>query len=147
MANLKPNTLHVDSLSPRQRSLSSGLSSACSSGSVSPVPIIPIISISRDGDESETESEIDTEPARMFHRRMSTNIKRNNNLVSIQLNCSSCCFCLLSCGPVAFSSRCSRGEHITSQVSGAEVTCRAMQTHSNVHMYVCGLGWRGGTLL
>ncbi|XP_064545646.1 diacylglycerol kinase eta isoform X2 [Drosophila montana] len=83
MANLKPNTLHVDSLSPRQRSPSSGLSSACSSGSVSPVPIIPIISISRDGDESETESEIDTEPARIFHRRMSTNIKRNNNLAAI----------------------------------------------------------------
>ncbi|KRF78930.1 uncharacterized protein Dvir_GJ10956, isoform E [Drosophila virilis] len=83
MANLKPNTLHVDSLSPRQRSLSSGLSSACSSGSISPVPIIPIISISRDGDDSETESEIDTEPARIFHRRMSTNIKRNNNLAAI----------------------------------------------------------------
>ncbi|KAM8704488.1 hypothetical protein ACLKA7_009007 [Drosophila subpalustris] len=80
MANLKPNTLHVDNLSPRNRSLSSGLSSACSSGSISPVPIIPIIAISRDGDESESESEIETEPARIFHRRMST--KRNNNLVS-----------------------------------------------------------------
>lgn len=88
MANLKPNTLHVDNLSPRQRSLSSGLSSACSSGSVSPVPIIPIISISRDGEESETESEIDTEPARIFHRRMSTHSKRNNNLVGIPLSSS-----------------------------------------------------------
>ncbi|XP_017861208.1 PREDICTED: diacylglycerol kinase eta isoform X8 [Drosophila arizonae] len=83
MANLKPNTLHVDNLSPRQRSLSSGLSSACSSGSVSPVPIIPIISISRDGEESETESEIEPEPARIFHRRMSTHSKRNNNLSAI----------------------------------------------------------------
>ncbi|XP_034113341.2 diacylglycerol kinase eta isoform X8 [Drosophila albomicans] len=82
MANLKPNTLHVDSLSPRNlSSLSSGLSSACSSGSVSPVPIIPIIAISRDGDETESESEIETEPARIFHRRMST--KRNSNLASI----------------------------------------------------------------
>ncbi|XP_062121412.1 diacylglycerol kinase eta isoform X1 [Drosophila sulfurigaster albostrigata] len=81
-ANLKPNTLHVDSLSPRNlTSLSSGLSSACSSGSVSPVPIIPIIAISRDGDETESESEIETEPARIFHRRMST--KRNSNLASI----------------------------------------------------------------
>ncbi|XP_023175695.1 diacylglycerol kinase eta-like [Drosophila hydei] len=83
MANLKPNTLHVDNLSPRQRSLSSGLSSACSSGSVSPVPIIPIISISRDGEDSETESEIETEPARIFHRRMSTSSKRNNNMAAI----------------------------------------------------------------
>ncbi|XP_017960247.1 diacylglycerol kinase eta isoform X9 [Drosophila navojoa] len=83
MASLKPNTLHVDNLSPRQRSLSSGLSSACSSGSVSPVPIIPIISISRDGEESETESEIETEPARIFHRRMSTHSKRNTNLSAI----------------------------------------------------------------
>ncbi|XP_034487795.1 diacylglycerol kinase eta isoform X1 [Drosophila innubila] len=81
MANLKPNTLHVDNHSPRTHSLSSGLSSACSSGSISPVPIIPIIAISRDGDESESESEIETEPARIFHRRMST--KRNNNLASI----------------------------------------------------------------
>lgn len=80
MNNLKPNTLHVDNLSPRHLSLSSGQSSACSSGSVSPVPIIPIIAISRDGDESESESEIETEPARIFHRRMST--KRNNKLVS-----------------------------------------------------------------
>lgn len=80
MNNLKPNTLHVDNLSPRHLSLSSGQSSACSSGSVSPVPIIPIIAISRDGDESESESEIETEPARIFHRRLST--KRNNKLVS-----------------------------------------------------------------
>ncbi|XP_032593340.1 diacylglycerol kinase eta isoform X1 [Drosophila grimshawi] len=90
---LKPNTLHVDSLSPRHRSLSSGLSSglssACSSGSVSPVPIIPIIAISRirDGDESESESEIELEPARIFHRRMSINNsgnnKRSTNLASI----------------------------------------------------------------
>ncbi|TDG47986.1 hypothetical protein AWZ03_005604 [Drosophila navojoa] len=108
MASLKPNTLHVDNLSPRQRSLSSGLSSACSSGSVSPVPIIPIISISRDGEESETESEIETEPARIFHRRMSTHSKRNTNLSK---------------------------QHVSAQVSGAEVTCPAMQTHSDVHVY------------
>ncbi|EDW38197.1 GL12460 [Drosophila persimilis] len=81
MAHLKLDTLHVASpRSPRSgRSLSSGRSSGCSSGSLSPVPIIPIISISRDGDDTESESEIETEPARLFQRRMST--KRNNNLI------------------------------------------------------------------
>ncbi|XP_022220033.2 diacylglycerol kinase eta isoform X3 [Drosophila obscura] len=85
MAHLKLDTLHVASpRSPRSgRSLSSlsGRSSGCSSGSLSPVPIIPIISISRDGDDTESESEIETEPARLFQRRMST--KRNNNLSAI----------------------------------------------------------------
>lgn len=84
MDSLKPNTLHVDNLSPRNRTPSSGLSSVCSSGSISPVPIIPIIAISRDGDESESESDIETEPARIFQRRMST--KRNNNLVSTSIS-------------------------------------------------------------
>ncbi|XP_037942934.1 diacylglycerol kinase eta-like [Teleopsis dalmanni] len=51
---------------------SSGRSSACSSGSISPIPIIAI----SPGDES-SESEIETEPARIFHRRVST--KRNIN--------------------------------------------------------------------
>ncbi|XP_017144910.1 diacylglycerol kinase eta isoform X7 [Drosophila miranda] len=83
MAHLKLDTLQVASpRSPRSgRSLSSGRSSGCSSGSLSPVPIIPIISISRDGDDTESESEIETEPARLFQRRMST--KRNNNLSAI----------------------------------------------------------------
>ncbi|XP_073819410.1 diacylglycerol kinase eta isoform X3 [Musca autumnalis] len=53
---------------------SSGGSSACSSGSVSPIPI-PVIAISP-GDES-SESEIEAEPAKIFHRRVST--KRNVN--------------------------------------------------------------------
>lgn len=57
----------------------SGVSSTCSSGSVSPIPI-PVIAISP-GDES-SESEIETEPAKIFHRRVST--KRNvNSSVSI----------------------------------------------------------------
>lgn len=48
----------------------SGLnSSGCSSVSVSPLPI-PIISISA-GDDS-SESDIDNEPALIFHRRLST---------------------------------------------------------------------------
>ncbi|KMZ02079.1 diacylglycerol kinase eta isoform X11 [Drosophila simulans] len=83
MAHLKLDTLHVQR-SPRgsrRSSPSSGRSSACSSGSISPVPIIPIISISHDGDESESESEIETEPARLFQRRMST--KCTNNLAAI----------------------------------------------------------------
>ncbi|XP_033167999.1 diacylglycerol kinase eta isoform X4 [Drosophila mauritiana] len=83
MAHLKLDTLHVQR-SPRgsrRSSPSSGRSSACSSGSISPVPIIPIISISHDGDESESESEIETEPARLFQRRMS--IKCTNNLAAI----------------------------------------------------------------
>ncbi|XP_037891188.1 diacylglycerol kinase eta isoform X6 [Glossina fuscipes] len=53
-------------------SITSGISSICSSGSVSPLPI-PVIAISP-GDES-SESEIETEPAKIFHRRVST--KRN----------------------------------------------------------------------
>ncbi|XP_017057132.1 LOW QUALITY PROTEIN: diacylglycerol kinase eta [Drosophila ficusphila] len=83
MAHLKLDTLHVQR-SPRgsrRSSPSSGRSSACSSGSISPVPIIPIIAISHDGDESESESEIETEPARLFQRRMST--KCTNNLAAI----------------------------------------------------------------
>lgn len=44
-------------------------SSACSSASVSPIPI-PVIAISP-GDES-SESEIEAEPAKIFHRRVST---------------------------------------------------------------------------
>ncbi|XP_039231591.1 diacylglycerol kinase eta isoform X11 [Drosophila yakuba] len=83
MAHLKLDTLHVQR-SPRgsrRSSPSSGRSSACSSGSLSPVPIIPIISISHDGDESESESEIETEPARLFQRRMST--KCTSNLTAI----------------------------------------------------------------
>ncbi|XP_052837076.1 diacylglycerol kinase eta isoform X2 [Drosophila gunungcola] len=83
MAHLKLDTLHVQR-SPRgsrRSSPSSGRSSACSSGSLSPVPIIPIIAISHDGDESESESEIETEPARLFQRRMST--KCTNNLAAI----------------------------------------------------------------
>lgn len=60
----------------------SGVSSTCSSGSVSPIPI-PVIAISP-GDES-SESEIETEPAKIFHRRVST--KRNvNSSVSILLS-------------------------------------------------------------
>ncbi|XP_044312819.1 diacylglycerol kinase eta isoform X3 [Drosophila rhopaloa] len=83
MAHLKLDTLHVQR-SPRgsrRSSPSSGRSSACSSGSFSPVPIIPIIAISHDGDESESESEIETEPARLFQRRMST--KCTNNLAAV----------------------------------------------------------------
>uniref|UniRef100_A0A1A9W1M3 PH domain-containing protein n=1 Tax=Glossina brevipalpis TaxID=37001 RepID=A0A1A9W1M3_9MUSC len=53
-------------------SITSGISSICSSDSISPLPI-PVISISP-GDES-SESEIETEPAKIFHRRVST--KRN----------------------------------------------------------------------
>ncbi|XP_046804987.1 diacylglycerol kinase eta isoform X7 [Lucilia cuprina] len=56
------------------RFVRSGASSTCSSGSVSPIPI-PVIAISP-GDES-SESEIETEPAKIFHRRVST--KRNVN--------------------------------------------------------------------
>ncbi|KAH8346857.1 hypothetical protein KR059_001069 [Drosophila kikkawai] len=83
MAHLKLDTLRVERgpRSPRRSSPSSGRSSACSSGSISPVPIIPIIAISHDGDESESESEIETEPARLFQRRMST--KCSNNLAAI----------------------------------------------------------------
>lgn len=82
MSHLKLDTLRVERgpRSPRRGSPSSGRNSACSSGSISPVPIIPIIAISHDGDESESESEIETEPARLFQRRMST--KCSNNLVS-----------------------------------------------------------------
>lgn len=61
----------ADNIESRGRS---GGSSACSSGSVSPIPI-PVIAISP-GDES-SESEIEAEPARIFHRRVST--KRNVN--------------------------------------------------------------------
>lgn len=58
---------------------SSGRNSACSSGSVSPIPTIAIST----GDES-SESEIETEPARIFHRRLST--KRHINVaVSVTL--------------------------------------------------------------
>uniref|UniRef100_B3NYS3 GG14230 n=1 Tax=Drosophila erecta TaxID=7220 RepID=B3NYS3_DROER len=92
MAHLKLDTLHVQR-SPRgsrRSSPSSGRSSACSSGSISPVPIIPIISISHDGDESESESEIETEPVRLFQRRMST--KCTNNLVSSKTWSYSYCF-------------------------------------------------------
>ncbi|KAH8241167.1 hypothetical protein KR032_001023 [Drosophila birchii] len=83
MAHLKLDTLRVErgTRSPRRSSPSSGRSSAFSSGSISPVPIIPIIAISHDGDESESESEIETEPARLFQRRMST--KCSNNLAAI----------------------------------------------------------------
>ncbi|XP_013118345.1 diacylglycerol kinase eta isoform X1 [Stomoxys calcitrans] len=49
-------------------------SSTCSSASVSPIPI-PVIAISP-GDDS-SESEIEAEPAKIFHRRVST--KRNVN--------------------------------------------------------------------
>lgn len=64
---------------PGRISAGSGVSSTCSSGSVSPIPI-PVIAISP-GDES-SESEIETEPAKIFHRRVST--KRNvNSSVSI----------------------------------------------------------------
>lgn len=49
-----------------------GRSSVCSSASVSPIPIISI----SPGDDS-SESEIETEPAKSFHRRVST--KRNIN--------------------------------------------------------------------
>lgn len=114
MNYLKPNTLHVDNLSPRLLSLSSGQSSACSSGSVSPVPVIPIIAISRDGDESESESEIETEPARIFHRRMST--KRNNKLVSTPAS-------LLLLALASSIDSADAVEHVNSKVSGAEVTC------------------------
>ncbi|XP_053969270.1 diacylglycerol kinase eta-like [Anastrepha ludens] len=54
----------------RGSTTSSGRNSACSSGSVSPIPIIAIST----GDES-SESEIEAEPVRIFHRRLST--KRN----------------------------------------------------------------------
>lgn len=114
MNYLKPNTLHVDNLSPRLLSLSSGQSSACSSGSVSPVPVIPIIAISRDGDESESESEIETEPARIFHRRMST--KRNNKLVSTPVSL----LLLALASSIDFADAV---EHVNSKVSGAEVIC------------------------
>lgn len=61
-------------LKPGKRGGSSVANSPCSSGSVSPIPI-PVIAISP-GDES-SESDIDAEPAKIFHRRVST--KRNAN--------------------------------------------------------------------
>ncbi|XP_050317995.1 diacylglycerol kinase eta-like [Bactrocera neohumeralis] len=70
----------------RGSAASSGRNSACSSGSVSPIPTIAIST----GDES-SESEIETEPARIFHRRLST--KRNiNAAVSVALLWLFLCF-------------------------------------------------------
>uniref|UniRef100_A0A240SW77 PH domain-containing protein n=1 Tax=Glossina austeni TaxID=7395 RepID=A0A240SW77_GLOAU len=75
--SVSKNTLTVESIcggggGGGGGSITSGISSICSSGSVSPLPI-PVIAISP-GDES-SESEIETEPAKIFHRRVST--KRN----------------------------------------------------------------------
>uniref|UniRef100_A0A1A9ZRS9 PH domain-containing protein n=1 Tax=Glossina pallidipes TaxID=7398 RepID=A0A1A9ZRS9_GLOPL len=72
--SVSKNTLTVESIcgGGGGGSITSGISSICSSGSGSPLPI-PVIAISP-GDES-SESEIETEPAKIFHRRVST--KRN----------------------------------------------------------------------
>ncbi|KAH8329803.1 hypothetical protein KR074_010420 [Drosophila pseudoananassae] len=82
MAHIKLDTLDVvqRTSTSRRSNPNSGRSSACSSGSLSPVPIIPIISISRDTDDSESESEIESKPTRLFQRSLST--KRTKNLAA-----------------------------------------------------------------
>ncbi|XP_017090473.2 diacylglycerol kinase eta isoform X3 [Drosophila bipectinata] len=82
MAHIKLDTLDVvqRSSTTRRSNPNSGRSSACSSGSLSPVPIIPIISISRETDDSESESEFEAKPTRLFQRSLST--KRTKNLAA-----------------------------------------------------------------